>query len=194
MPRDYYVNANKPCAPANITREFKKQRALELRTTPTEDGGVRTYEMIAEEMGVSMSTVWKWIVSSLAEIRYDTRQRARELRSVNTQRLELAIEKVLAKIASDEADHRDYNTLIRLIQTENKMWGVNEPDAVELTVKIDAMSTEEKIKRISDLMEQAYHQRERDKPLWKPLDEGETVTDTNVVDGEIVSDNGKSST
>lgn len=192
-----YCNANNKTSPARFDKELGKQQALELRMSRTPDGRIWTYDMIGQELGVSPMAIWRWIAEAMTEIKYDNRERAHELRAINTHRLELAIGKIIAKIESTQADDRDYNVLVKLIQTENKMWGVNEPDALELTVKIENMTTEEKIKRISELMEQAYHarlssgQETPPDPHWRVVDDDKVATPTivdipTIVDTEVV--------
>lgn len=177
-------NHNKT-APQHVSREANKQKALALRMSRTPDGRVYTYEKIADELGVTRMTVWRWVMEALTEIKYDNQERARELRAVNTQRLELAMGKILEKIEGGTAKAADYNILVKLIQTENKLWGINEPETLELTVKVENMTVEEKIERIEQLMAQSKQLQSGDNgnlktipaPEWRVVDQDAEVGD-----------------
>lgn len=196
----YNVKTANNTMPSIVNKEVGKRRALELRMTKGPDGKARSYDQIAEELGVVPMTACRWVTEALTEVRYDNRERAHELRVINTRRLETAIVKVMAKIEDDTAKAADYNVLIRLIQTENKLWGLDEPSALEVTVKVEDMSTEDKMKRVSQLMEQAYQRRlaiangmpvDNREIEWKVLEPGAPTPD-NIVDGELVNSASKS--
>lgn len=191
-----YRNTGMPRA---VNKQVGMQRALELRMTKTPDGGCWTYARIGEELGISEYLAARWVVEALTQIKYDNRERAFELRAINTQRLEIAIEKVLAKINDGSAVPADYNSLIRLIQTENKLWGLDEPSSLEVTVKVEDMTTSEKLSRISELMEMAYSHhsalangmpRDNTPPVWRVSDTQPDIIDAEPVAIAAPQDNG----
>ncbi len=106
----------------NIIAAFRRRKCLELRR----DG--KSLQAIADQMKMSVSSVWQTIQMGLAET---IRPVSEELRELELQRLDWLLEK--NKKGVDKGNVESVRAAVRIIEARAKMLGLNAPERHEVS-------------------------------------------------------------
>lgn len=104
----------------------------------------KTFRQIAGENGVSPSTVSSDIKEFVKELREEGLRYVEEFRIVQQERISAAVYAIWENVLM--GDIGSINTLIRLLERESRLLGLDAPTKVDITAKIRALAVGEGIR------------------------------------------------
>lgn len=131
--------------------------ALELRTAGY------SYRAIADRCHVTHMQAYRDIKNELTRLSEMSLDNASELRTIELERLDIAIKGLIPFVEAGSAIHA--TALVKVIAERSKLLGLYEPEQREetLTVKYE-LSDDERVSRINALLERARQERTRQSP------------------------------
>ncbi len=126
-----------------------ERKGVQLRLTERRSKALQlsiagwSYREIAAEIDVSHTQVGNYIRQALEKTTDLSASQTAELRQIQFERIEGAIKKVWAKIAAGRDLLSAVQTLIRLLEREAKLMGLDAPTKVDISAKVRAMAVEE---------------------------------------------------
>lgn len=109
-----------------VDAALRKADAVELRRKGW------SFERIAKEVGVSISTAHRYITSELEKVAAETAEAAEQVRQLELERLDRALAAVFQRV--DDGDDKAIATMLRLQERRAKLLGLDTPDRHEVTV------------------------------------------------------------
>ena len=128
---------NRPNATRKLEASAAENRvkALDMRKQG------KTYQQIAEALGVSVSTAHKYIKSSLQELADLRIDGADELRQMELERLDEALSNVTASQDYKDGDPQSIQVYIRLSESRRKLLGLDAPAKQDITSDGEKLTT-----------------------------------------------------
>lgn len=90
-----------------------------------------SYRKIGERMGVNHATAYQWVKKELDAAREECKEVAHELIEVELQRMDDALERVMASDAYQDGDPSSIAAVIRISESRRKLVGADQPSKVE---------------------------------------------------------------
>ena len=103
----------------------------------------KSFRQIAQEHDVSSSTVSSDIRAFVRELKDEGLRHVEEYRIVHQERIAVAINAIWHRVLEGKTDA--INTLIRLLERESRLLGLDAPTKVDITAKIRALAVGEGI-------------------------------------------------
>lgn len=126
---------------ARIIKQTENQvRALQMRR----DG--RTLRDIGDELGVSYETVRRWVNNALAEMAKEISGNADAIRMLEGHRLLKGLKRTMDEIdESEKYPDKAITNLVRLSESYRKLFGLDAPQRVDVTARMDESEVRERI-------------------------------------------------